>query len=506
MNVFSHSKTIAELENYLVIEQAPRQLLNNQIGNISLDSRQIKPSDLFIAVQGERNHGLDFLKSLLTKMPAAIVSDRALNKLESQLLEQSGSDVVIYIVADIQSQLGNLANWFYDQPSTKVKVVGITGTNGKTSSAFFTAQLLQSLGEQVAIMGTLGNGRLGRLKETLNTTPDAIQVHRLLAEFVKDGIDWVVMEVSSHALCLGRVQSIVFNCVALTQITRDHLDFHGSEQAYHDAKRLLFTDYRAEHKVLNKADAVGLTIFEQLAENSEQNVWLYNPVIGEERPTNLQLSSANLTLQGLEGTFSLDHQQVHFKAPLMGQFNIENVMCALSILLVNGFSLQQLSNFLSDLESVSGRMQIVGQEPTSIVDFAHTPDALEQVLIATKAHLSNNGARLILVFGCGGNRDKGKRPLMGRVAEQYADSVVVTSDNPRDESPDKIIQDILAGLKKPAETVVEVDRAKAIRDSLSQATSKDVLVIAGKGHEDYQEVKGVKIPYSDIAVIEEWFK
>jgi len=491
------------------------------IQNISLDSRQIQNSDLFIAIQGEQRHGLDFIESVLDKAPGLVISDRLLNSKEQEIVSNSHSKCIFFVVEDIASRLGDFAAWFYGHPSRALKVVGITGTNGKTSTAFYTAQLLNQLGQKVALIGTLGNGALDNLQPSVNTTPDSVQVQRLLNEFAKQGIQWVIMEVSSHALCLGRIQGVSFETVALTQVTRDHMDFHGTVKAYQEAKTRLFYEYKAKHKVVNFDDKVGQQINTQLSYiNDESDLWGYAqsterddaPNRMEYRLPNLQCTKFELSSKGMVCSLVVNQNNQEsmcakdIAIPLMGQFNLENILCALSILLVSNFEWKEIKPGLQTLTSVLGRMQILAQSPTIILDFAHTPDALEQVLKAVKAHLSENDGKLITVFGCGGNRDKGKRPLMGEIAESLADKVVVTNDNPRDELPEQIVLDIVKGFKQPQQIESVLDRAQAITQVLDAAAPQDMIVIAGKGHEDYQEIKGVKYPYSDIQVVSEWLE
>lgn len=483
------------------------------INNISLDSRQITENDLFLAVQGEIRHGLDFLDRVLKKLPGLVICDRALTKQEQLLLEHSNVNCEVWVIADIKDFIGFFADWFYDHPSQQLKVVGITGTNGKTSTAFFTGQLLKQLNQSVALMGTLGNGAIEALQPSNNTTPESVTVHRLLSEYKCQGIEWVVMEVSSHGLCLGRIQGVHFETAALTQVTRDHLDFHGTEAAYREAKAKLFTDYPAQSQVLNRDDSLGEILWQKNHLNPDINVWGYQASVDANanaynQPVNLACMKCDLTAVGITFDVRLNQKErfESLNVPLMGSFNLENVFCAISILLVNQFDVHKVFGQLAFLESVAGRMQILARTPTVLLDFAHTPDALQHILIAVKAHLSDSTGQLKVVFGCGGNRDKGKRPLMGAVAEKFADTVVLTTDNPRDEEPEHIISDIEQGLLYPNKVSTELNRETAILKALKAAKPDDILVIAGKGHEDYQEVKGKKIPYSDIEVVSRWLK
>jgi len=538
-------KTVSELIGYLtgLIESDLSQtdftetdLSDGQqkLADLTVDSRMVKTNDCFIALQGERVHGLDFLATILVKNPAFILSDKALNAEQKALLTSSQPTCAVFVLKNLASYLAALANWFYDQPSQRIKVVGITGTNGKTSTAFYTAQLLDSLGEKTALIGTLGNGLyqhgvVNSLTATLNTTPDVVTVYRLLAEFIEQGALWVVMEVSSHALELGRVSGVEFETVAFTQITRDHIDFHGSVEAYQQAKSKLFTEYASRHQVLNTNDVFSL----QLVQADLKDIWTY-AIKGLDtygnKAVNLSCDKLELNVHGMAlllkvglSKLAQDHEPMT-SVPLMGAFNVENVLCALSIVLVSHNELEQkerwtkLSLALTELQSVEGRMQQIqlsSQEsnqppqhcPTVIVDFAHTPDALEQVLVSVKQHLTGgNSGDLWVLFGCGGDRDQGKRPLMASVAESIADKVMVTSDNPRFENTQQIITQIMTGFDKASLVAVEPDREKAILGLLSKVKQNDIVVIAGKGHERYQDIKGVKTPFNDAQIALDWMK
>lgn len=507
-----------------------------QLANLQQDSRQLSSGDVFIALQGLKSHGLDYLSQAITSSVACILTDRALTENEQACLNLQSAHLqpVILVVDNLSNQLAELANWFYDQPSKKLKVVGITGTNGKTSTAHYLAQMLVQLGQNPALIGTLGNGLVHdfddmKLEATLNTTPDVVSVFRLLNQFYQQGANWVVMEVSSHALELGRIEQIEFESVALTQVTRDHLDFHGTEYAYQQAKIKLFTDYKSKHQVLNIDDAVG----RQLSESGQlEHPFLYS--VEKDSGVHLFCSRYELNSAGIELSLAYNslngerYQNQHPCFSLMGAFNIENVLCAMSILLASGFKWTQVVELLPKLTAVNGRMQVVSKaagSATALVDFAHTPDALQQVLTALKAHVqSASTTRLAteqgqeqgqaqvqapvqkttqvwLVFGCGGDRDRGKRPLMAQVAESYADRVVLTSDNPRFEAPGKIIAETLIGFKQPNRVRVIEDRQCAIEFAVAQARPEDVVLIAGKGHENYQDITGIKQPFSDQQVI-----
>lgn len=456
-----------------------------QVNQLTHQTQFIEPGWGFVALPGQR-HGIEFWQAAAQRGAVCIISDQPIENCHLPVL----------IVADLPQRVAALADWFYDQPSRKLGVVGVTGTNGKTSTTHYIAQLLVSQGARVGMVGTLGNGEYGHLEDSPNTTPEALTLQRWLAHFVEMGLDWVVMEVSSHGLALGRIKGIQFACVALTQVTRDHLDFHLDVADYQRAKCLLFEDYVTRHRVINADDAVGKKLL-GLADVFSYSLHANN--------SNLKATNLTLSAHGIQLELCYTDQQEQVSLPLMGRFNAENVMCALSCVLALGYAFNAVLPALAELQAVCGRMQpVVNQanQVTAIVDYAHTPDALEQVLLALRAHIPNS--QLWVVFGCGGDRDRGKRPLMGAVAERLADKVVLTSDNPRSEDPQHILAEIAAGMQ--AITHQEISRQVAIEWALSHAQPGDVVLVAGKGHEQYQEINGVKTPFSDQQVIQKWRK
>ncbi len=531
-------KTIAQVMMFLELDPVGGEKSQYPIRALSLDSRCIQSQDGFIALQGESSHGLDFLESVLAQFaeqPALILMDKAPSTAQQTKL-RAHPWIVWRVVEGLKGRLATLASWFYDHPSRHIKVVGITGTNGKTSTAFYTAQLLTGLGHTTALMGTLGNGifkqgHVDTLASTLNTTPDVVTIQRLLASFVAQGADYVVMEVSSHALVLGRVAGVEFEVVALTQVTRDHLDFHGSLELYQQAKQTLFTDYPARIKVVNANDSVGQAVIQQLASKKHCDaLWRYairtsTVQNSSNKPSvvapELLCDALSLTPKGISLSLKFlalkeggGKVQSSIFVPLLGAFNAENILCALSIIVASHSEHDQIETWnklkvwLPQLHAVEGRMQLIELPdscPRVIVDFAHTPDALQQVLVAAKAHLASSiGGKLWVIFGCGGDRDQGKRSLMAQVAERLADQVMVTSDNPRWEAPEKIIAQIMQGFKRVDNVLVEQDRSQAIQQVLTFAEPQDVVLIAGKGHEAYQDIRGIKEPFQDQQVVLDW--
>ncbi len=473
------------------------------VPHLVTDSRQVKTGDTFVAYPGSQVDGRQFIAQAIAQGANAVIWDA------HDFKWNTSWHVPNLSVADLRKQAGEIAAQVYGHPSEKLWMVGITGTNGKTSCSHWVAQSFNALGRKAALIGTLGNGIPPELQPTLNTTPDAISVHGLLADYVQQGVQIVAMEVSSHALVQGRVNAVKFDVAMLTNLSRDHLDFHGDMQSYAAAKRRLFDWKQLKYAVINLDDAFGSELAEQL---QDVEVEVEVEVIGYGLSEQALLQAERL---GVRMVFArdlhLDAQgccmQVHsswgggtLSSPLLGRFNAENLLGTLAVLLVSGVLLADALRVAAQLRSVAGRMQTLGGNglPAVVVDYAHTPDALEKVLHTLREVTVAGGGKLICVFGCGGDRDRGKRLMMGTVAGKLADVSIVTSDNPRSENPQEIIAAIVSGMSAAYE-VIE-DREQAIVQAIKSAQAVDTVLIAGKGHEDYQEIKGVKYPFSDIAV------
>ncbi len=469
------------------------------VHGLSLDSRRVVPGDVFCACAGGCVHGRQFIDSAITAGALAILYECAQS--EHGTLEwrsaPGGHQVPVLGVAALSHQVGSIADRFYGHPSAHLFMVGVTGTNGKTSVSHFLAHALHAAPAQTGtcgLIGTLGNGLVGQLAPATHTTPDVATLHGLLAHMREQGAQSVVMEVSSHGLDQGRIKGVAFNTAVLTNLTRDHLDYHGDMAAYAQAKQRLFAWPGLQHAVINIDDAFGRTVLADL------------PVGVAALGYGLHATRPGVDLQG-----RVRHQDSHglclevdgrwgqgeIKTRLLGRFNASNLLAVIGVLLVRGLSLEVALARLRDLPQVPGRMACFGggHHPLVVVDYAHTPDALAQVLDALRAHATG---RVWCVFGCGGERDTGKRAEMGAVAERLADFVILTDDNPRHEDAWTIIADIQAGLRKPDASYVERDRGGAIGRALSLATAGDVVLIAGKGHEDYQLVGDEHRPFSDI--------
>jgi UDP-N-acetylmuramoyl-L-alanyl-D-glutamate--2,6-diaminopimelate ligase len=454
------------------------------VAELVSDSRRAMPGVVFAAYPGEARDGRDFIAQAVAQRVDGVLWEADHYQWDPALAIPNAG------VTGLKNRIGEIAAHVYGEPSRALHMVGITGTNGKTSVAHWVAQTFSQLGRKTAVIGTVGNGFPGALTPALNTTPDAIELQQRLAHFRQQGATACAMEVSSHGLAQGRLNGTQFSVAVLTNLSRDHLDYHGDMDSYAAAKARLFSWPGLEWVVVNLDDAFGKQLE---AESRLASVAGYGfrrgAVVGEK----LRLSQAGLHL-----VVRTDWGTAEVDAPLLGRFNAANLLAVLATLLVSGVKLDDACQALTHITPPPGRMQTLGgnAHPLVVVDYAHTPDALEKVLATLREIVS--GGRLICVFGCGGNRDRGKRPLMGQAAVAGADEVWITSDNPRNEDPRRIIDDVLAGTgDKPH---VEPDRARAIFEAIGGAHHGDVVVIAGKGHEDYQEIAGERQPFSDVAV------
>jgi len=393
----------------------------------------------------------------------------------------------------LSQRLGAIAAHVYGDPSHRMWVAGVTGTNGKTSCSHWIAQSLTRLGRRTAVLGTLGNGFPGELVAGTHTTADTVSLQAEMADLLSRGASGVVMEVSSHGLEQGRVNGVAFAAALFTNLSRDHLDYHGSMEEYGAAKARLFHWAGLRHAVINVDDRFGARLANSL-DRSRINVLGYGLGKGEIAGRKLDLSKRGLTLE-IETPWGASS----ISSPLLGHFNASNLLGVLGMLMTAGVKLEDATSALEQVEPVPGRLQMLRRpgQPLVVVDYAHTPDALEQVLGTLRSVLDGDG-RLICVFGCGGERDAGKRSLMGEVATRLADCVFVTSDNPRGEDPRAIIEQVIA--RAHPNYRVEVDRAAAIYLALREARTEDVVLLAGKGHEAYQEIAGARVPFSDAEV------
>lgn len=462
------------------------------IHGIASDSRLLQRGDLFLAVQGIGSHGLDYLAQAQAAGVSAVAWDASTGT------EPQDIGVPMIAVTGLAEQLGEIANRFYGRPSEHLDVIGITGTNGKTTVAWMIAQALELLDEKCAYLGTLGYGVDEVQGAEGMTTPAAVELHGRLAEFVDQGAADAAIEVSSHALSQGRVDGVRFATALFTNLTRDHLDYHANMREYFDSKARLFLDCRPAERIIDIDSEYGA----QLASMCGQDVVIVSTQfdrVANGRPY-VFVRAVVATEQGSEISFTSAWGDGRFMLSLPGDFNVANAVLVLALLLNKGVALDAACDVMSQVSAPPGRMQRVATDgPAVYVDYAHTPTALEGALRALRAHCRGE---LWCVFGCGGDRDTGKRPQMGAAAERHGDQVVVTTDNPRSEDAAAIIDDIVAGLSQQDKLTVIEDRAAAIAWAIENAADNDVVLVAGKGHEDYQEIAGQRTRFSDYALAE----
>ena len=459
------------------------------VSGLALDSRQVRHGDAFFALRGTRGHGIEFVSGAVQRGASVVLAEAP-----SCTLPDPG--VPVLWIDSLHTFVGEIASRFFGRPSEAMRVIGVTGTNGKTSTVQLLAQALETLGHRAATIGTLGAGLHGQLREGERTTPDAIAVQRLMSEFRHDGATHVAMEVSSHALEQGRVAAMHFEVAAFTNLTRDHLDYHGSMHAYGAAKAKLFAWPTLDAAVINTDDAFGSELAAKLAQGVRK---LTFSSVGDAH-AEIAASDIVTSAEGVAFQLRTPWGARQIRSRLLGRFNVANLLTVVGCLGALGESFERIAEAIEALQPVNGRMNRLGGVqglPLVVVDYAHTPDALEQALAALRAHCE---ARLICAFGCGGERDPGKRPQMGDIAERLADVVFVTDDNPRGEDGDVIVSQILAGMKQPQAATVLRDREAAIRAALQMARGGDVVLIAGKGHETYQEGASGKRAFDDMAV------
>ena len=466
--------------------------LSLSVKDLCMDSRQVKPGDVFVALSGFKVHGMDYAYQAVRSGAVAVLTEPA--KVDrAEAAERRGNlNIPVLSHADLSGELGVLASAFYGHPSQSLKVTAVTGTNGKTSVAWLLMHALQQLGIKTGYMGTLGIGGVDSLKAAANTTPSAIDIQKNLAAMQAAGYQHVCIEVSSHGLDQSRFKGTAVDAAVFTNLSRDHLDYHKTMQAYADAKKRLFTDFDANICVVNVDDDCGRKWAGSDELTGEVKTYA-TARAADYRAENIQLMSAGIA-------FDLWHksQQLRFETALLGQFNVQNILSVLVVLNHLGYQSADLKPIIEGLQPVPGRMNRVDDVSTGailVVDYAHTPDALEQVLLALREHTEN---QLWCVFGCGGNRDKGKRAMMGAVAEKLADKVVLTDDNPRFESSAQIISDIEFGMRSKPHVIN--NRKQAIAHVLDKCQQGDIILVAGKGHESTQEVNGELYPFNDMSV------
>lgn len=483
------------LEGFAAIEGVPPLTP----ASLTMDSRLIVPGSVFLACAGGNTHGMAFAAEVAAHQAAAILAEPTSDWGEVALAQAARMlGIPVVPVRQLAEHAGEIAARFHGDPSAEMRVIGITGTNGKTSVSQFLAQAL-SKRCRCGVMGTLGYGLPGAMREASHTTPDAVRLQAELAGMVQEGADSVAMEVSSHALHQHRVAGVHFHTAVFTNLSRDHLDYHGDMASYGEVKAGLFDREGLELAVINADDGFGRELARRCA-GRLRVIACGSEVVMPDGVETLLARDVQAGQQGL--TFTLVHgdEQVCVRTALLGRFNVDNLLLVAGVMLGWGWPLVAIAERLGQVSTVPGRMQAfsAAARPTVVVDYAHTPDALEKALQALRPHCRGH---LYCVFGCGGNRDAGKRPLMGEVAERLADQVIVTDDNPREEDGADIIEQILAGMSRPGEAWVERHRAHAIEQAVAAAGEDDLVLVAGKGHEDYQQVGHLKLPFSDAGQV-----
>lgn len=460
-----------------------------QVSGLVMDSRAVRAGDAFVAIAGFGAHGLGFVEQARANGAVAVL-------FEPPAPADLPAPADAIAVPGLRARLGSMADQFHGHPSRTLRMVGVTGTNGKTSTVQLLAQALTLLGTPTGTLGTLGVGLYGSAVPTGFTTPLVLPTHALLAQLRDEGAQAAAMEVSSHALDQGRVDAVHFDVAVFTNLTRDHLDYHGDMAQYGAAKAKLFTRAGLQAAVVNLDDAFGRTLFASL----DPALRAIGVSSRGQAGATLRADALQLDHNGISFALRIDASVHAVHSPLLGRFNVDNLLAVAGALHALDHAPVQIAQVLGQLQPIHGRMNRLGGAhgaPLVVVDYAHTPDALEQALASLRSHAQD---RLICVFGCGGERDTGKRSQMAAIAELNADVAIVTDDNPRGEDGDVIVADIVRGFARPDAAIVQRDRAVAIHQAISMASASDIVLIAGKGHEPYQEVAGVQHAFDDAVV------
>ncbi len=459
------------------VAQADFEQVPDKVNDLIIDSREVQQGDVFVAIKGHALDGGIFVEQAIIQGAVLVIADSRC------VLPELDFSVPVIILHELNTKLAHISAEFYGRASEDLTLVGVTGTNGKSTITSMIANLASQCGQSASVIGTLGWGKTDNLTPLANTTPSNVQLQKMLRSLADDKNDLVAMEVSSHGLIQSRVNECQFSAAVFSNLSRDHLDYHGDMKAYADAKLKLFTQCDPALSVINIDDKVGKLWVE---EHDFNRLIVFGK--GREAFNNSQyvlFDEIKYSANGISANFHTSWGNAVVKCALFGEFNLYNLAASLAVLLGLGFDFNKLIEAVKELEPVAGRMQSfsVPDKPTCVVDYAHTPDALSLALQALQQHVPGG---VTCVFGCGGDRDKGKRAIMARAAEKYSDKIIVTSDNPRTENADEIIKDILMGFNDSGRILVEPDRAKAIALGIQQTNENEVVLIAGKGHEDYQ--------------------
>lgn len=503
-------KSLVAVLNPSLIGSVERE---QEITSIEFDSRKVKSGSAFFCLKGEKTDGHSFIKQVLQNGAALIVADQHEKpKVETTLAELNSKALVIY-VEHVRQALAEAADLFYDKPSTKLKLIGVTGTNGKTTVTHLIAQVLsKNLKSKIGLIGTLGskiflNGECTEFwgEGSGRTTPEAPELQEQIAKMLEAGCTHVTMEVSSHSLHQRRVYACQFQTAVFTNLTQDHLDYHVTMENYFQSKAILFEMLQIKSEaannsfkpcaIINSDSSWAKRFIERIGQSTELITYSID------KASDLKVTDYKMHLHGLEAKVQSRWGNGELELPLNGTFNLYNALAALAVALQQGISFENCLATLSEVTAAPGRFQLVSKPkttlPTCIVDYAHTPDGLDNVLKTAKEIVPESG-KLICVFGCGGDRDATKRPVMGKISTDYADFTYVTSDNPRTEDPNQIVADIMTGVASLDKVEVELDRATAIERAVTEADPSDIIVIAGKGHETYQIFADKTIHFDDL--------
>lgn len=475
--------------------------INLTLTNLRLDSRNVESGDLFIAIRGFNTNGKLYINDAVSRGAAAILLETNEKKI---LIKKHHHFKLIPIVHfyKLNQYVSNIAGRFYGHPSLFLKLIGVTGTNGKTTITHLLANWMELLGEKSAVMGTLGNGTLSNIQPSSHTTCSAVDIQKILFQFVQNDIQVVAMEVSSHGLDQHRVDAVYFNVAIFSNLSHDHLDYHDNIKNYEITKWRLFSELHVEHYIINIDDDIGYQWLSYLP--TAVAVTMTNRVPKSWLGRWITLINASYSLYGTDIVFNSSWGSGTVHSQLLGMFNVSNVLLALGALLVLNYPLSLLLSNASRLKPICGRLEIFRSysRPTVIIDYAHTPDSLKKVLNFVKFFCRG---QIWSIFGCGGNRDRSKRALMGYIAEKYSNYVIITNDNPRTENSKSIINDILYKIQSSKKIQIIQNRANAIRTTILQAQSQDFILIFGKGHEQYQIIGNDHINYSDQDIVQDFF-
>ena len=469
--------------------------LDVNISGIEYNSQNVNRGSVFVAIKGFQRNGTEFIEEAVEKGAVGVVLEEG-----TAMLNRIGAKTGVVVVKNSRKALASLSADFFGNPSRELDVVGITGTNGKTTTAYLLESILQSAGRKTGIIGTINYRFDGKVKPAVQTTPESLDLQKMFREMADGKVDNCILEVSSHSLTLDRVYKTDFSVGIFTNLTQDHLDFHLTEEDYFKAKEKLFLEYSLKKAVVNVDDPYGKMISKK---TSAETI-----TIGIIEKSDVHTRNIETSINGIQFTAKTPKGEVQIVSGLMGRHNIYNILCAIGTALALDISLEEIKRGIGSLQNVPGRLEKIdeGQSFTVVVDYAHTDDALKNLLKAAK---ELTGKRLILVFGCGGNRDKGKRAKMGKIAGEYSDYTIITSDNPRNEEPASIASEIEQGIKKVAGSgkySLISDRMKAIRQAINIAGKEDFVVIAGKGHENYQLFKDRRIHFDDCETVRKLIK